>query len=392
MPKNYSKYDAVKFSTDFYFLKWRISGDDESERFWKNYLIENPEKRADIESAIRIVDSIRINDYRFSDMELAREWDRIDASIQRRGTKRKKILIALAVASCLIFLFSLRSLINLYMPGNTEITSLMTADADADIRLVFGNKASMTFDQNTDITYDRDGNIVVSNLNNNKVLTQKQPAQNHQANRLIVPKGKRSSLILPDGSKVWVNSGSSLEFPTTFARNKREIFVDGEIYIEVSKDAHRPFVVKTSRFDIEVLGTKFNVSAYKGESQDQIALVEGSVKVVDRLGRDAFLKPNELLTISSDGFGKKPVDVYNYISWKDGVFNFSNEPLRNILVRLSRYYNFSVDCAEEISNIPISGKLVLFDDSEMALKSISTIIPVKYKKENNRYVFTKKND
>lgn len=389
MRKDYSKYDAVKFSTDFYFLKWRISGDNVSDRFWKEYLKENPHKRADIESAIRIVDSIRINDYRFSGEELRGEWERIQTSTKKKGARRIKMWTAVTVASCLMFLLGVRYVVGLYTSSASGMISLMTADAENDIRLIFGNNGSMTFDQNTDITYDKYGNIVISNISKNKVITQRRLQEEQQLNKLIVPKGKRSSLVLPDGSKVWVNSGSRIEFPKTFAQDKRVVVVDGEIYIEVTKDAHRPFIVKTSKFDVRVLGTKFNVSAYKDDAQNEVTLTEGAVCITDNLGRKEFMKPNELVEVSADGFEKTTVDVYNHTSWKDGVFYFTNEPLKNILVRLSRYYNFSVDCSEEISDIPISGKLVLFDDAEMALNSISIIVPVKYKKENNKYIFKK---
>ena len=91
---------------------------------------------------------------------------------------------------------------------------------------------------------------------------------------MIVPKGRRAShLVLEDGSKVWVNSGSTFRFPTTFEKNKREVYVDGEIYIEIAKDAERPFFVKTSEMSVRALGTRFNVMAYHDELAQSVVLV-----------------------------------------------------------------------------------------------------------------------
>ncbi len=391
MRKEYTKFNAIKFSTDFYFLQWRIAGDSESAKFWINFINENPEKKVEIDAAIRIIDSIRINDYRFTDDELHSEWMRIQASIPKYSGRRVKMWRCLAIASCFAILLGFHYISNIYNSSKTGATYMLAkAEKNDEIRLVLGDNSSISFNQNTDFTYDKTGNIVVSNMTKEKIISQKKIIAGLQPNKLIVPKGKRSSLILSDGSKIWINSGSTLQFPSKFAPNRREIGVDGEIYIEVSKDANRPFIVKTSRFEVKVLGTKFNVSAYKEDAKNEVALVEGSVKVMDKLGRKTNIKPNELLTVSANNFHKEYVDVYNYISWKDGIFRFVNEPLKNILIRLSRYYNISIDCADDIRDINISGKLVLFDNPEMALNSISIIIPVKYKNDNGKIIFSKK--
>jgi len=391
MNKDYSKYDSIKFSTDNYFLLWRISDNKESAKFWNSFMEKHPEKNSEIQAAIRIINSIHINDYKFTQEESASEWQLIESSVQKPAKRVKKMWIALVVASSIALLIWSHHILNEYLLFDTLKTDTsIKPDKNEDILLVLGNNNSMSFDQNAYITYDNAGNVVISNMTGEKVLRKKNIVNDVLLNKLIVPKGKRSSLVLSDGSKIWINSGSTLEFPSKFEKNKREIDVNGEIYIEVVKDRNKPFIVNTSKFKIEVLGTKFNVSAYNEDKKHEVALVDGSVKIITDQGNSVEIKPNELLTISRNSLMREYVDVYNYISWKDGIFKFTSEPLENIMLRLSRYYDISIDCTNDIRDIDISGKLVLFDDPETVLNNISIIVPVKYKKEGGKIIFSKK--
>lgn len=391
MNKDYSKYDSIKFSTDNYFLLWRISDNKESAKFWNSFMEKHPEKNSEIQAAIRIINSIHINDYKFTQEESASEWQLIESSVQKPAKRVKKMWIALVVASSIALLIWSHHILNEYLLFDTLKTDTsIKPDKNEDILLVLGNNSSMSFDQNAYITYDNAGNVVISNMTGEKVLRKKNIVNDVLLNKLIVPKGKRSSLVLSDGSKIWINSGSTLEFPSKFEKYKREINVNGEIYIEVVKDRNKPFIVNTSKFKIEVLGTKFNVSAYNEDKKHEVALVDGSVKIITDQGNSVEIKPNELLTISRNSLMREYVDIYNYISWKDGIFKFTSEPLENIMLRLSRYYDISIDCTNEIRDIDISGKLVLFDDPETVLNNISIIVPVKYKKEGGKIIFSKK--
>ncbi len=98
---------------------------------------------------------------------------------------------------------------------------------------------------------------------NSEQLQESVTDEEHSFNQLIVPNGKRSTLALEDGTKMWINAGSRVIYPNKFKKNKREIYVDGEVYMEVARDEERPFVVKTNMLDVQVLGTSFNVMAYK---------------------------------------------------------------------------------------------------------------------------------
>lgn len=198
-------------------------------------------------------------------------------------------------------------------------------------------------------------------------------------NRLIVPDGKRSSIILADGSKIWINSGTTIEFPSSFVNNKREIrILDGEIYLDVKKDV-KPFVVNSTRFTVSVKGTRFNVSAYRDDSSHTVILEEGSVEVNTKYAKEpVILSPKWMFAIENDKINTRKVDTYYYTSWKDDLFIFTKEPLADILVRLSRYYGVNIICDKKMNNLNVTGKLVLFDDLNTILENLETIAPIGY--------------
>jgi transmembrane sensor len=157
------------------------------------------------------------------------------------------------------------------------------------------------------------------------------------------PRGMDCHMTLADGTKVWLNGESVLEFPQTFTGSRREVSLDGEAYFEVAKDAHHPFVVKSKYYTATVLGTSFNATAYS-EHNASIALVEGKVKVSDSHGLgEHILKPGDLLTLSSDhSFKLTQTDTYPYTQRKEGFFYYDNTSLRDIMLDLGRWYNKTV--------------------------------------------------
>jgi len=182
-------------------------------------------------------------------------------------------------------------------------------------------------------------------------------------NTLSTPRGGEYKLILPDGSKVWLNAASSLRYPTVFTGNTREVELNGEGYFEVAKNAAKPFHVKTGVQDIEVLGTHFNVNAYSDEERIKTTLLEGKVKVVND-GKTAILKPGEqAIAIASplttdhadsrhpDKVGNSPLsidhspDLEATIAWTTGKFIFREQRIENIMKQISRWYNVEVTFA-----------------------------------------------
>ncbi|MPM92522.1 hypothetical protein SDC9_139657 [bioreactor metagenome] len=167
-----------------------------------------------------------------------------------------------------------------------------------------------------------------------------------------------------------------------FAQNEREIYVQGEAFLEVSKNKKRPFIVKTELMDVEVLGTSFDVSAYPGENEQSVVLVSGSVKVRSASSDETKIVPNQRYSFdkTSQMQSVNEVNVFPYISWKDGILSFNSENLGNVLNELSNYYGVEFEYKPNVlDEIHITGKLDLNNDVDNALKVIATISPIDYK-------------
>lgn len=163
-------------------------------------------------------------------------------------------------------------------------------------------------------------------------------------NKIEIPKGGEYTLKLSDGSMVYLNAMSSLRFPVNFIGDKREVELQGEAYFEVAKD-HKPFIVKTTGMNIEVLGTVFNISAYAEDQVARTTLVNGSVKVTsDCLSEAIILKPSQQASFykSANQITVKEVDIAQYTAWKNGRFYFKDWRLEDIITYLSRWYDVDV--------------------------------------------------
>lgn len=168
---------------------------------------------------------------------------------------------------------------------------------------------------------------------------------------MSTPKGRQFQLILPDGTKVWLNAASSLKYPTVFNGKERLVTVTGEAYFEVAQNASRPFRVKTGNDgNIEVLGTSFNVNAYANEDDISTTLLEGSV----RIGR-TILQPGQQLMLRSGTV--KDANMDKVMAWKNGIFNFNDERLQDVMRQLERWYDIEVVYEKGVPDTYFYGKV-----------------------------------
>lgn len=165
----------------------------------------------------------------------------------------------------------------------------------------------------------------------------------------VTPAGSQSKVILPDRSVVWVNAGSSLKYNMDFNKQHREVSLVGEAYFDVAKDSLRPFVVKSGKLDIKVLGTKFNVKAYENEETIDVALVSGKVNVrlagnkAEKTG-DIILAPNRMLSYNkeTDQVKMSKVDGASVYAWTNGRIEFNEQPFDRIAKDLERKFNVEI--------------------------------------------------
>lgn len=163
-------------------------------------------------------------------------------------------------------------------------------------------------------------------------------------NTLSIPSGGRYMLILPDNSKVWLNSNSSLTYATAFNGAERVVELIGEGYFEIAKDARHPFIVNSSRSSVRVLGTHFNISAYPDEKLNEVTLSEGSVMLT--VGKQsAKIKPGQQASFNhhDDMIALREVDVDEAIDWKNGYFQFDNASMEKVMNKIKRWYNIEIE-------------------------------------------------
>lgn len=159
-------------------------------------------------------------------------------------------------------------------------------------------------------------------------------------NTLTVPKGGEYRLVLSDGTVVWLNADSELKYPVAFAENRREVFLKGEGYFEVAKNTAAPFLVKVADMEVKVLGTRFNINAYRKDGVFQTTLVNGKVEVADlKTAKKVVLKPDQQALVKNGQLLVRDVDAAAFTAWRDGKFYFESETLEEIAAQLERWYD-----------------------------------------------------
>ncbi|WP_257656985.1 FecR family protein [Parapedobacter lycopersici] len=215
-------------------------------------------------------------------------------------------------------------------------------------------------------------------------------------NTIITPKGRQYQVILPDGSKMWLNAATTLTYPVQFDRDKRVVEISGEAYFEVQKAANWPFIVKTKTQQVEVLGTHFNVSAYDGDQKAKTTLVEGSVKVsLVRPGNgpnahepSTVLKPGQQATtyLNKEAINVDAIDPYEAVSWKENLFVFNNEEISEIMKKVSRWYDVEVVYQDGMAGKRIGGTIPRFAQINELMDALMATGLLRYKMEGGRVV------
>lgn len=239
----------------------------------------------------------------------------------------------------------------------------------------------MEYDDIARISLTPKGEILIDGKENEGAETDRRTPRQEvrvHTSELVVPKGKRAHLQLSDGTRVWINSASVLRFPSAFG-DTRDVFVEGEAYFEVAKDANRPFIVHTDHFATRVLGTSFDVTtAPRADGSSAVVLVEGSVAIDVANGESVTLNPSERFSMKDGSYSVYEVDPYKYISWKDGLLFFTSNTLFEVLQKVAAFYKIEITCSGEIGSRKCTGKLILFDDLDGTLDVLSDIFRIAY--------------
>ena len=229
-----------------------------------------------------------------------------------------------------------------------------------------------------------DNGTVISKSNKNELNYSNKNEENPSKtaittyNTLKIPKELSYSVILEDGTTVYLNASSELRYPIRFNKTTREVFLKGEAYFDVKK-SDKPFVVNVNNLRVRVYGTKFNINSYDKESI-KTALIEGSIGVSiknDKTEKELIMKPNQLLSFDEDNVAKLvDVDTKKYISWMDGYIKSYDEPLVNLLSRISNWYGVEFIYDKDKENINIFASLSNKRPLEELIESLKIITGV----------------
>jgi transmembrane sensor len=212
-------------------------------------------------------------------------------------------------------------------------------------------KARLTLNDGSSIVLDsaalgqlaKQGNTIVINKNGQLIYEPGTGDQSVVYNTISTSKGETYSFTLADGSKVWLNSGSSIYFPVAFPGKERRIETTGEVYIKVARSNAQPFIASTNGMEVLALGTEFNINAYSDEEHISTTLIEGSVKVSKGVSATT-LKPGQQTIVNSNGeLGKATTaNIDEIVAWKDGWFHFESADLKTILRQFARWYDVEI--------------------------------------------------
>lgn len=377
---NYSTYTFEEFLQDDFFISSIKNPNERTREFWGCFEKSVPSNLNKYFAAQEFLKTMSIPEKELlSDDELGTLWKRIQVTNRDKTRIRRKTyylvgLTAAASVAILIGCFFLLNNSHVVMPSDIEAFANQTKTelptTGETLLILAKNKIVSLKEKETTITYDS------AEIKTNEENISKKELATY--NQLIIPHGKRSVLTFADGSKVWVNAGTRIIYPTEFEKNKREIYVDGEIYIEVAKDKNRPFYVRTKEMNVRVLGTKFNVTAYESESIHSVVLAEGSVQVETAQTPKAVLVPNQMFSSVEGKDQISQVNVEQMISWVNGIYCFNSADLGLVLKRLSTYYGTNVKFDSALSKIKCSGKIDLKDNFETVINGLTFVAPISY--------------
>lgn len=377
----YSGYRAVDFLQDEDFLRWQICQSEEDASYWRALASEDSVLRAVLAEAVDLYkESVRFNDYRLSPSEIDAGLHSLHAAIEKRSLakSRRSFVRWTIAAACLLAIAIVTPLLLRHSSNDADISrfaqQLPAADFTAqDTRLVLGDARIISLTSSESLLRYRADGI---HVDDRRIAERGASPYNH----LITPYGKRSKIIFDDGTEAWVNAGSKLVYPAQFATDKREIYIDGEVYLDVARDQQRPFIVRTSKLSVHVLGTKFNVSAHERDDENTVALLSGSVRITSGGERNTVvLKPDQLYSHTEGGVSVRQVDASNYSLWTQGLYHFASEPLERILARLERHYGIPIHCDAGAAKLSCSGKLDLKDNLHTLLSDLTRALSVTYK-------------
>jgi len=359
-----------KYIEDPQFIEWVFRSTPETDAHYVCYMEEHPDEKTDLlklRKELRLLSfppeviSAERNDLLFKTTLTSILQSRKQKPVAKFPTsvfKYAAVAILVFAVGTLVFISQTRNTIDLKL---TEDLFLKNANQNPTLFLADGLRCPISGNE-VQLDFSVLGQITA----NGEVIKTNQITNHDTPDLLVVPFGKKAKVKLSDGSQIWVNAGSRIIFPNKFSGKKREIYLVGEAYFEVTHDQHKPFLVKTSTVTVQVLGTSFNVSSYPDDDFVSAVLKEGKIRMAENeagvFNSSVELSPNQMAVFRKDGNGIKVSQTKHefYTVWKDGILRFENAEVNSLIIKVERFYNISLELKNPaIGKERITGKLDL---------------------------------
>ncbi|HMO62414.1 MAG TPA: FecR domain-containing protein [Ferruginibacter sp.] len=322
--------------------------------------------------------------------------------VKMNPTNRHKRIAWMAAASVLVIVTGALSLLLFKNTADkTTITQNLIKPAPAvkndappgvtGAVLTLADGTQIVLDSATDGKLARQGNTSIEKKGGQITYTNNTNTADEsiQYNTITTPRGRQFQLVLEDGTRVWLNAGSSVSFPAVFKGQNREVAITGEAYFEVAKDASRPFRVEAKGMVVEVLGTYFNVNAYDDEATVNTTLLEGSVRV-KKDGREKMLTPGQQAQMNNRGDFTlaRNVNTEEVMAWKNNYFSFNNTDIHKLLRQLERWYDVNVEIKGSVQPVTFNGSISRNVNLSNVLKMLEYTGEVKFTVEGRKLIVT----
>ncbi len=370
---------------------------EESDRFdqWLN----SAEQNRTFFKKIQDKDNFFSRNEQFENVNTKRAWKKFTEAVATER-KKKRSLVFLKYAAAILFPLLIGTIVYWLIyehPGKDymQTSEILPGTKSAFLILSSGQKIDLGKEE-AEAMKEADGTIIEKNndeLNYNR--QQGKAPREILLDELVVPRGGEYSLVLSDGTKVFLNSMSRLVFPVRFSGNRREVTLEGEGYFEVKKNEEHPFIVQVNEMQIQVLGTSFNVKAYQDEQNVYTTLVEGSVRIntgEGQLNPEYTLEPDQQAVFDKRNatVSVQNVDAAQYMQWTTGRYIFADQPLDEIMKTLSRWYDFTFRYSDEsLKEMRFEGGLNKYESIEPVLDIITRTGKVKVSINGKEVLFLK---
>ena len=365
-----------KYIEDKNFILWVFQPDKELEAWWRQFDIDHPEEKRHILLARKVLQKFRTTNKTLSEEEKILLFSKVLKQIEEKklSGKTRRIIIGFMRYAAVALLFFSIGVMLFYKQDhfNPQFYAQKIAEPipkNSAVLIRASGEDILLKENKSILQHQADGKLVINSDTISSGVSS--PATIAAMNQLIIPYGKTSEVLLPDGTRVFLNAGSRLVYPEFFTGKTREVFLAGEAFFDVKHDQSNPFIVQLSDLRVKVLGTRFNISAYGDDNVIETVLAEGKVHL--ELNNAGFFdKRTELVTNQLASFDRRTlktnittVNSEQYILWTRGIFQFESTDLNRVTSRLERFYNIQFKYIDPfLGGLRISGKLELNEDKD----------------------------